>query len=89
MSGLRALFTEVGSVGVRVNDGIGHYFQTLKVLRQGDTFSPILFGIIVDMLTELIAIAGHVEGLIPHLVDGGVSFPQYADDTILFMEHDP
>ena len=31
---------------------------------------------------------GHVEGLVPHLVDGGVSILQYADDTILFMEHD-
>ena len=25
---------------------------------------------------------------IPHLVDGGLSILQYADDTILFMEHD-
>ena len=24
----------------------------------------------------------------PHLVDGGLSILQYADDTILFMEHD-
>jgi hypothetical protein len=28
-----------------------------------------------------------VEGLIPHLVDGGVSILQYADDTIIFMEN--
>ena len=27
-------------------------------------------------------------GLIPHLGDGGVSILQYADDTIIFMEHD-
>jgi hypothetical protein len=27
-------------------------------------------------------------GLVPHLVDGGLSILQYADDTILFMEHD-
>jgi hypothetical protein len=31
---------------------------------------------------------GQVDGLIPHLVDGGVSILQYADDTIIFMEHD-
>ena len=31
---------------------------------------------------------GRVEGLVPHLVDGGVSILQYADNTILFMEHD-
>ena len=29
-----------------------------------------------------------VGGLIPHLVEGGVSILQYADDTIIFMEHD-
>jgi hypothetical protein len=27
-------------------------------------------------------------GLIPHLVEGGVSVLQYANDTILFIEHD-
>jgi hypothetical protein len=26
--------------------------------------------------------------VIPHLVDGGLTILQYADDTILFMEHD-
>jgi hypothetical protein len=31
---------------------------------------------------------GQVSGLIPHLVDGGISILQYADDTILFMDHD-
>jgi hypothetical protein len=31
---------------------------------------------------------GQVDGLIPHLVDGGVSILQYADDTVIFMEHD-
>jgi hypothetical protein len=29
-----------------------------------------------------------VGGLIPHLVDGGVSILQYADDTVIYMEHD-
>ena len=43
------------------------------------------------MLAVLIARAkedGQVGGLIPHLVEGGVSILQYADDTILFMEDD-
>jgi hypothetical protein len=83
-------FVEGGSVGVKVNDDIGHYFQTKKGLRQGDPLSPLLFNIIVDMLAILIARAkedGQVGSLIPHLVEGGVSILQYADDTILFMEH--
>jgi hypothetical protein len=31
---------------------------------------------------------GKVGSFLPHLVDGGISILQYADDTILFMEHD-
>jgi hypothetical protein len=79
-------------VGIKVNDDIGHYFQTLKGLRQGDPLSPMLFNIAADMLAILTARAkedGQIGGLIPHLVEGGVSILQYADDTILFMEHDP
>jgi hypothetical protein len=51
----------------------------------------MLFNIVVDMLAILIERAkheGHITGLIPHLVDGGLSILQYADDTILFMDHD-
>jgi hypothetical protein len=82
-------FVEGGSVGVKVNDDIGHYFQTKKGLRQGDPLSPLLFNIIVDMLAILIARAkedGQIGSLIPHLVEGGVSILQYADDTILFLQ---
>ena len=63
-------FTHKGSVGIKVNDDIGHYFQTHKGLRQGDPMSPILFNIVVDMLAILIGRAkeaGQVGGLVPHL----------------------
>ena len=83
-------FTQKGSVGIKVNDDIGHYFQTHKGLRQGDRMSPILFNIVVDMLAILIGRekeARKVGGLVPRLVDGCVSILQYADDTIIFMEH--
>ena len=84
-------FKQQGSVGIKVNDDIGRYFQTHKGLRQGDPMSPILFNIVDDMLTVLIGSAkdaGQVGSMVPHLVDGGVSVLQYADDTIIFMEHD-
>ncbi|XP_073354001.1 uncharacterized protein [Aegilops tauschii subsp. strangulata] len=84
-------FVQGGSVGIKVNDDIGQYFQTLKGLRQGDPMSPILFNVVVDMLAVLVNRAkqdGQVGGLIPHLVEGGVPILQYADDTIIFMEHD-
>lgn len=53
--------------------------------------SPILFNIVADMLSVLIKRAkddGQIKGVIPHLVDDGLSILQYADDTILFMDHD-
>ena len=80
-----------GSVAIKVNYDVGRYFQTKKGFRQGDPLSPMLFNIVVDMLAILIERAksdGQIEGVVPHLVDGGLSILQYVDDTILFMEHD-
>jgi hypothetical protein len=51
----------------------------------------MLSNIVADMLAILIERAksdGQIEGVIPHLANGGLSILQYADDTILFMEHD-
>jgi hypothetical protein len=46
---------------------------------------------VTDMLaimTERAKVDGFIKGVIPHLDDGGLSIIQYADDTIIFMEHD-
>jgi hypothetical protein len=29
-----------------------------------------------------------IKGVVPHLVDDGLSILQYADDTVIFMDHD-
>ena len=60
-----------------------------KGLRQGDPMSPILFNIMVDMLSILIKRAkndGQIKGVIPHLLEDGLSILQYANDTIIFLE---
>ena len=38
--------TSKGSVGIKVNDNVGHFFQTKNGVRQGDPLSPILFNIL-------------------------------------------
>jgi hypothetical protein len=53
-----ARFVQGGSVEIRFNDDIGHYFQMLKGLRQGDSLFPIFFNIVLDMLAMLIARKG-------------------------------
>jgi len=84
-------FISGGSVAININDEVGHYFQTKKCLRQGDPLSPIVFNIVADMLAILIKRAqgdNQISGILPHLVDEGLSILQYAEDTLLFMDHD-
>jgi hypothetical protein len=81
-----------GQVGIKVNNYTRNTFETKKGLRQGDPLSPILFNIVVDMLAIIAKRAMRnnlVEGVVPHLVDEGLSILQYVDDTVLFMDHDP
>ena len=57
----------------------------------GDPISPILFNIVANMLAILIKrdkADNQISGIVPHLVDEGLSILQYADDTLLFMDHD-
>ena len=78
-------------MGIKINDDMGSFFQTKKGLRQGDPLSPLLFNIVADMLAILVSRArenGQIEGVVPHLIDGGLSILQYADDTIIFLEND-
>lgn len=80
-----------GQVGIKINDQVGNTFETKKGLRQGDPLSPLMFNIVVDMLALVVNRAkweGLVAGVVSHLVDGGLSILQYADDKILFMDYD-
>ncbi|WVZ57553.1 LOW QUALITY PROTEIN: hypothetical protein U9M48_007925 [Paspalum notatum var. saurae] len=80
-----------GNIGIKINDQLGSYFQMRKCLRQGDPLSPVLFNIVVDMLAIIVSRAkaiGLIKGAVPHLVDEGLSILQYAEDTVLFLDHD-
>ncbi|WVZ54783.1 hypothetical protein U9M48_005532 [Paspalum notatum var. saurae] len=80
-------FITGGSVAVNVNMEVMHFFQTRKSLRQGDPLFLLLFNLVADMLAVLQKREDQIEGVIPHLVDGGLSILQFADDTILFLDH--
>jgi hypothetical protein len=81
---------EGGHVGIKINDQVSPNFQTRKDVRHGDPLSPILFNIVVDILAILFNRAkteGQISGVIPHILDDGLSILQYANDTILFVDH--
>jgi hypothetical protein len=51
----------------------------------------MIFNRVADMLAIMIERAkfdGQIKRVISYLIDGGLSIFQFADDTILFMEHD-
>ena len=53
--------------------------------------SPLLFKFVVDALSAMLrkaAAAGHIKGLVGHLIPGGVTHLQYVDDTLLMFRPD-
>ena len=70
---------------------MGPYFQSAKGVRQGDPHSPFLFNLAVECLTKMIKKAQKnklITGLASDLIQDGVAVLQYADDTIICLEHD-
>jgi hypothetical protein len=81
----------VKELAVKVNDLVGPYFQSYKGVRQGDPLPPLLFNFVADCLTRMVLRAQQnslISGLIKNLIPRGVATLQYADDTIICLEHD-
>jgi mannosylglycoprotein endo-beta-mannosidase len=82
---------EGGKVGININGEAGGFFRTHKGLRQGDPLSPFLFNLVSDALSTMLdnaRTAGEIKGLMAHLIEGGITHLQYADDTIIFLNMD-
>ena len=80
-----------GQTAIVVNGEVGHFFRNKRGLRQGDPASSLLFNFVADALAAMLnraRVAGHLRGVVSHLVPGGVSHLQYADDTLLWFEPD-
>jgi hypothetical protein len=78
-----------GKVCVNVNGERGAYFNTYQGLRQGDPLSPLLFNLVADVLSNLLDNAvqkSHISGVLSHLIPGGISHIQYADDTVIMVD---
>jgi hypothetical protein len=78
-----------GQTAINVNGEIGPFFWNARGVRQGDPLSPILFDFMVDALAAMLVkanSAGHIKGVVSHLIPGGVTHLQYADDTMILIE---
>jgi hypothetical protein len=78
-----------GQTAIIVNGEIGPFFQNARGVRQGDPLSPILFDFMVDGLAVMLSranSAGHIRGVVSHLIPGGVTHLQYVDDTMILIE---
>jgi hypothetical protein len=60
-------------------------------VRQGDPLSPLLFNFVYEAVSTMLSRAnttGHIKGVVPHLMPGGITHLQYADDTLILIQYD-
>jgi retron-type reverse transcriptase len=78
-----------GQTAISINGEIGPFFRNKRGVRQGDPLSPLLFNFMAEALSLILTracAAGHLAGVIPHLIPGGISHLQYADDTLIMIQ---
>jgi hypothetical protein len=75
-----------GETVISINGDVGSYFRNRRRVRQGDPISPLLFDLVVDALSLIRS--GHIHGVIPHLLPGGITHLKYADETMILIQKD-
>jgi hypothetical protein len=79
-----------GQTAICINGVVGPFFRNKRGVRQGDPLSPLLFNFIGEALSGILSAAmeaGHIHGLVPELIPGGISHLQYADDTLILIQN--
>jgi hypothetical protein len=65
-----------GQTAIAINGEVGPYFWNKRGVRQADPISPLLFDLVVDALALILkkdSAVGHIKGVIPHLLPGGIT----------------
>jgi hypothetical protein len=79
-----------GQTVISINGEVGPYFCNIRGVRQGDPISPLLFDFVVDALDTILSkarVAGNIQGVVPHLILGGVSHLRYADNIMILIHN--
>jgi hypothetical protein len=79
-----------GHTAISINGEVGPSFRNKRGLRQGDPLSPLLFNFMAEAISIMLSkacAAGHIEGVVSHLVPGGISHLQYDDDTLILIQY--
>jgi hypothetical protein len=69
-----------GQTAISINGEIDSFFRNKWGVRQGDPLSPLLFDFMADALSVILTRAnqaGHISGVLPHLIPGGIAHLQY------------
>lgn len=77
-------------MGVNLKGEESSFFSPIKGLRQEDPISPLLFNLVVDVLTRMLdrgASSSLIKGLQTEFTPSGIIFLQYADSTISHLRN--
>uniref|UniRef100_A0A8R7P2F2 Reverse transcriptase domain-containing protein n=1 Tax=Triticum urartu TaxID=4572 RepID=A0A8R7P2F2_TRIUA len=80
-----------GQTAITINGEMGKFFRNKRGLRQRDPGSPLIFNFVADAFSTMIdkaRAAGHIKGVVAHLIPDRVTDLQYGDDTMLLFEPD-
>jgi hypothetical protein len=71
---------------------LGPTSETREEFDRVILYPLLLFDFVADALDAILykaKLAGHIEGVVPHLIPGGITHLQYADETDSDSEHGP